>query len=678
MASEVAKLPIYQLIQDADKGIVNIFNIPNYQRGYRWTEREVKKLIDDIKSAMAANKDKYYLQPIVVQAGEAQQKEKRGRGGVKTYTEQQWSVIDGQQRLTSLFLLLCYLNNAGPNLSVYHICYENRVSNNEKIKSWLAAVRAWDDSGEEAFPEIEFEPSTDTLDIYYMQMAVKTMEQELGNSSLEWLKKFDAYIREHVYVLWYQFDQDEGDPIKLFSRINMGKIPLTVAELLKAMILRMDTNAVLQETADFTTEETTDIEIRKIKKQVEAVYRSTQIQRAAEWDSMEKQLSDDKFFRFICTDEFNNQENRMDYYFQILYLLEEMTLDNKNLPTPSKEKLFDFFEEKVNNDGANQIWEKLKALHKIMLDWYLDSEIFHKVGYLVAIHDKNESCANIICDLYSRYENSKNKTDFKCTTLQDKIGTKVQALFAKIEPKKDFASTSGDKVNVLQNFSYGTDQETKAILLLFNVLSAIASPNFRFSFAEVCPLSEKATLEHIFPQKPDPKKLKDNPDFITRVRKEIKKLTGEDFAEFEATGTDEEISEKYSTWWTEACVALGLHAPGVDAEDRIQKIGNLALLSSKLNTALSNRMFSGKQEKIKKFDKDGEYIPLCTHNVFLKYYSIAETDDEYEATTDNDTAAADQQDISLMIWTLKDIENHEAAIEAVLRPYLEGKESNNE
>ena len=45
--------------------------------------------------------------------------------------------------------------------------------------------------------------------------------------------------------------------------------------------------------------------------------------------------------------------------------------------------------------------------------------------------------------------------DFKCATLQDKIGAKVQALFAKINPKKDAANTTADKVNILQNFSYG-------------------------------------------------------------------------------------------------------------------------------------------------------------------------------------------------------------------------------
>lgn len=74
------------------------FYIPNYQRGYRWTEIEVKKLVDDLYryfNEEKVNKDTkeksyYCLQPLVV----------------KKRDDDSWELIDGQQRMTTIFLLL--------------------------------------------------------------------------------------------------------------------------------------------------------------------------------------------------------------------------------------------------------------------------------------------------------------------------------------------------------------------------------------------------------------------------------------------------------------------------------------------------------------------------------------------------------------------------------------------
>lgn len=71
-------------------GISGNFWIPSYQRGYRWTADEVTKLLDDIwKSAGQP----YSLQPIVVKKREVDA----------------WELIDGQQRLTTLWLIFNYM-----------------------------------------------------------------------------------------------------------------------------------------------------------------------------------------------------------------------------------------------------------------------------------------------------------------------------------------------------------------------------------------------------------------------------------------------------------------------------------------------------------------------------------------------------------------------------------------
>ena len=76
-------------------GIEGAFFIPSYQRGYRWTADEVTKLLDDIWESTGK---RYSLQPIVV----------KSLGGGK------WELIDGQQRLTTLFLITAVIRDLTP------------------------------------------------------------------------------------------------------------------------------------------------------------------------------------------------------------------------------------------------------------------------------------------------------------------------------------------------------------------------------------------------------------------------------------------------------------------------------------------------------------------------------------------------------------------------------------
>ena len=101
--------------------ITGRFFVDKYQRGYRWTSHEVTCLLDDIWT----NGEKpYCLQPVVVK--------RRG--------EQEWELVDGQQRLTTLFLVFRYLQRnhlptAGPR---YSIRYATRADSEEYLESLLS------------------------------------------------------------------------------------------------------------------------------------------------------------------------------------------------------------------------------------------------------------------------------------------------------------------------------------------------------------------------------------------------------------------------------------------------------------------------------------------------------------------------------------------------------------
>ncbi len=97
--------------------ITGDFFVPAYQRGYRWGEQEVRQLLDDIRESNGAT---YYLQPVVV----------------KRRDDGSWELVDGQQRLTTLYLIFQYLKrehlpSAGPN---YSITYETREGSKEYLE----------------------------------------------------------------------------------------------------------------------------------------------------------------------------------------------------------------------------------------------------------------------------------------------------------------------------------------------------------------------------------------------------------------------------------------------------------------------------------------------------------------------------------------------------------------
>ena len=89
------------------------FYIPDYQRGYRWTKEEVQTLLEDIDQFDLTGKNGiapwYCLQPLVVKE-----------------TECGYEVIDGQQRLTTIFLILKFLKQ---NENLFKLEYKNLDSN---------------------------------------------------------------------------------------------------------------------------------------------------------------------------------------------------------------------------------------------------------------------------------------------------------------------------------------------------------------------------------------------------------------------------------------------------------------------------------------------------------------------------------------------------------------------
>lgn len=195
------------------------FFIPSYQRGYRWTEQQVKDLLNDVLEFSQKKKhasEYYCLQPLVVKRKDkdvlSSIKAATSIKEVETLLKGSWEVIDGQQRLTTLFIILSVLGET----SIYSLEYETRNGSKKFLE------------------EIDENKKDDNIDYYHICQSKQTVKSWSDNNVID-KEGFKETLLNKVKFIWYE-SVDE-DPIKVFTRLNIGKISLTNAELIKALFL---------------------------------------------------------------------------------------------------------------------------------------------------------------------------------------------------------------------------------------------------------------------------------------------------------------------------------------------------------------------------------------------------------------------------------------------------------
>src|ERR1700730_6513142 len=112
--------------------------VPDYQREYVWTDKEVQQLLDDIDDQIDAGSEKEYFVGMILVSP----------GGSKNHFE----VIDGQQRLTTFYLLLCALRHrfkGTPQHQLIHgLISTNYTASDGEIKSSLKLEPRYENADE--------------------------------------------------------------------------------------------------------------------------------------------------------------------------------------------------------------------------------------------------------------------------------------------------------------------------------------------------------------------------------------------------------------------------------------------------------------------------------------------------------------------------------------------------
>ena len=534
------------------------FNVPAYQRGYRWDKLNVTDLLDDLLEFIQDdNSGKFYcLQPLVV----------------KKIGANQYNVIDGQQRLTTIFIILKYLENLLKEENgideIYTLSYETRKDSKDFLQN--IAGKTQDESNQ-------------NMDYFCMYQAYEAVENWFGDkiSQKKTTKRKMLEIftnskddKHHIEFIWYEVENSENDEVKIFARLNSGKIPLTNAELIKALFLNV---------RNFL-KECSENEI--ITKQIEI---------SKEWDEIEYTLQDDELFKFLTK---NDYPTRIELLFEILSGVKNTELD--------RYAIYRCFADMAKEDDLSHIWSDIKKIFLTFKFWFKDIEYYHLVGFLVA--------SNIL-SIEKIYNATKDKTknelrDFLKDTIKNNLRLSLNLKEEEI------------KIDNISGLSYDDDKDKKnieKILLLFNIATILNQKGsyVRFSFNEFN--AKKWSLEHIHAQNDKGLKDKEAQDaWLSSVEKYLDDSKTGDKQLAEMIGSFKEDNKRNDFFALQIEI---LNRFGDKELLDMHGIGNLTLLTAENNSSLSNGPFIEKREKIIEMDKNGEFIPICTKNVFLKYYT---------------------------------------------------------
>lgn len=586
-ANKIGTLPIKDLILNKNtpkrEQRFEHFFIPYYQRGYRWEKDHVEALLDDIHQFMDSGEENYCLQPIVVSPGLDDEGLNR------------WEVIDGQQRLITLYIIFKHIEKR-----TFKIIFENRGKSNEFLKNLSKDKYDYD------YPDHAF-----------MSLAHQVIEkwfEEKEENDVSYVDKFYISLTNNVQVIWYETEvETDEEKINIFNRLNIGKIPLTDAELIRALLLSKIKYGLSDREANLRQSELSN-----------------------EWTKMEYDLRNEELWLFLTSGK-ETYASHIEFIFKIL-----ADGDSKKYST------YLWFEKYIKSDTQEEenrkaivLWDKTKEVFARFNFWFKDRTIYHHVGFLLI---NNIKIKDILLN------SNKNKTDFKEWLIQ-KVKDQVKGVD-------------------IENIGYG-DKKLLSVLLLYNILSMeqlIDNPNNRFPFNHYKKNANNGgwSIEHVHAQQSEPLEkeeairawIKDTLSAIENIfsveNEKIDNLNGNDVST-ETVDLKSYISSLKSLLKQESIDVntfnhLKNELIDIFNSSSVHDLDNLALLSKKDNSSLNNSIFPVKRNRIIAIEKEGKYVPHCTRNVFLKFYSHSDNQPYY--------------------WSVNDKKAYYKSIKNILKPYI--------
>ena len=636
------------------------FFIPDYQRGYRWGEIQIRQMLEDIYSFIYdknAAGSFYCLQPVVVK--KMTPDEVAANKLESAFDNNTWyEVIDGQQRLTTIRIILALESQIDRfNKMRFNMYYQTRP----ELGKLFDKLGIYEEN--ERFI-VKFDNDNDQcndIDSWHIHNA--------ANKILDWFQNGSGYFKpsiqefkggfyenfsntkekdKSVQVIWYELC-DKSDPYEMFKRLNDKSISLNNAELIRGMFL--------SDSAVYKGEELLlsqfDEDVRPIVEKRELARKQSHI--IEEWDIIEKQLWDDKFWSFI-----KKEKNSDEYSCRIEYIFDLISKKTSN----QKDSLYTYleFDGMLKSGAVKDLWDlwlKVETYFSLLMAWYNDRYYYHKIGFLTT-----ELGSSVLIEMLSESTNV-SKKEFK-KTIEGRINS---AIHDKKKPgRKILDYTYKDDYNML-----------KRVLFLYNVETTYKQGLEFFPFERY--KDYEWTLEHIHAQNSEriDHSIKDKwVEWFDENKKVLERLSSrlpndenlKLLISFFNNEYNRLINYKDKYTFNDVTKVFDLvlkYFNDLSAQEGtptvMHGISNMALLSGSTNASIGNSVFEVKRQMIMDDDAKGNYIPLCTRKVFLKYYNK------------NDKNFTVQQNF---YWSDKDRKHYLEDIKEVLKPYIDAENQQSE
>lgn len=572
-----------------------IFSIPFQQRGYKWTQNNVKELLCDIKDFIECkntSKRVYCLQPLaVVNKG-----------------DNVYGVLDGQQRLTTLFLLYMFLeNNNPPYMFLFerdndegNSTYPNRF---DFLKNIDFAKREKANQNIDCFYIYEaYQQIIDTFDEW--DSSVKDSFKQLLNANKE---------EKSVQVIWYEVEENKEH--ETFRNLNSGKIQLTNTELIKALLLNSASGLPDNE----------------------------RIETASQFEQIEREMQNDHFWYMFNSEDVKRGQTRMDMLFNLVSQCKQEDYDLD--PRWSFRHYFD----KPEYGTLSEKWKKVRHTFLRFKDLYSDIYCYHYVGFLT-YHRGSNSLENLK-KLLEKCENKKHQE--LVTSFKNEIRTILRK--SKMKDGEELSCV----YDSVDDFNYNVPKpDLRKLFLMHNIETLLRKYELHkgetvreklMQDFEHLPFNlfhkQDWDIEHIAScTDSDFKKETDRNDWLDSIKEDL----GE---KYKADIIAKELENKYNAdKKVESFNALYKHImqqyektiadvipdesdDAMNKKDKMQ-IGNITLLDSRTNRSYHNALFPRKRRYIIVADglvditNDLEnkevnkvYVPICTRQVFTKAYN---------------------------------------------------------
>lgn len=583
------ELPLIPFSELKDK----VFVIPYQQRGYKWTSSNVEELLFDLKDFIEDKNGKkriYCLQPLAVV-----------EDGTNRYC-----VIDGQQRLTTLYLLYIYLYGKAP----YDFYYDrDRDIHSEESMSRTEFL--------EKVASVSEELASGNIDFYYIynaynhivtvfrKWAQQSIDKDDEDTILERIRTYNDTFKKlleagknekSLQVIWYEVNKKKQH--ETFRNLNSGKIHLTNTDLIKALMLNRVSGLPLKERDEA----------------------------AVIFEQIEQYMQNDHFWYMFNAGELREGQARMDFLFNLVAGCKQ-----NDYEIDSRWSFRNYFSNPEKGSLSDK-WKQVRHTFLRLKDMYDDIFCYHYIGFLT--YNSNINTLNSTRKLL-KLSRETTHSDF------------VNHL------RKDIKAILTHKHRNVREYTYYSDKKDLRQLFIIHNIETILQKYAALRDNEQLNLKmgfERFPFELLHKQKWDIEHIASNTDSDFKNPKDreswlksIKADLGEKYPSSQILSLEEKYiktkkKEDFDILYkaimcrydTETADAIKDDAE--DGKDKMQ-VGNITLLDSHTNRSYHNALFPRKRRYVivanglidtaDDFEANISkmYIPPCTLSVFTKAYN---------------------------------------------------------